>query len=96
METGGDSRVDAVVLVSAPPEVQRERVLTRGGMDKDKFDRILARQMPDAEKRRRAHFVIDTSKGLEFAEKQVDDILRALAGCPGSAYARRRLAAGGR
>lgn len=96
METGGDSRVDAVVLVSAPSSVQRERVLARSGMTAERFARILSRQMSDAEKRRRAHFVVDTSDGFEYAEKQVDDILRALAGCPGAAYARAKRARGRR
>ncbi len=89
LEFGGDARVDAVVLASAPADVQRDRVLKRGGMSGEKFDQILARQIPDAEKRSRSHFIVDTSRGFAFAEKQVDDILRALAGCPGSAYARR-------
>jgi dephospho-CoA kinase len=90
LEVGGDARVDAVVVASAPAEIQRQRVLERGGMSAEKFEKILARQIPDAEKRKRAHFVVDTSGGFDFAEKQVDDILRALAGCPGSAYAQRR------
>lgn len=91
-ETGGDARADAVVLATAPADVQRARVLARPGMTAEKFESILARQMPDAEKRRRAHFIVDTSQGFEAAEKQVDDILRALAGCPGAAYARRKRA----
>ncbi|MEJ8574963.1 dephospho-CoA kinase [Microbaculum marinum] len=89
-ETGGDRRADAVVLVSADPDIQRERVLARPGMSEDKFAAILARQMPDAEKRRRAHFIVDSGNGFPAAEKQVDDILRALAGCTGTAYARRQ------
>jgi dephospho-CoA kinase len=89
-ETGGDVRADAVVLVSAAPEIQRERVLARPGMTAEKFEAIVGRQMPDREKRRRAHFIVDTGHGFDHAEKQVDDILRALAGCPGAAYARQR------
>jgi dephospho-CoA kinase len=79
-ETGGDSRVDIVVVVSAPPEVQRARVLARAGMTPGRFEAILAKQMPDAEKRRRAHFVVDSSKGVADARRQVSDILQALAG----------------
>ena len=82
-ETGGDTRCDAVLVVTAAPEVQRARVLARPGMNEDKFAVILAKQMPDAEKRRRAHFVVDTSHGHASAERQVGDILRALASRPG-------------
>jgi dephospho-CoA kinase len=82
-ETGGDARVDAVVVVTAPPDVQRARVLARPGMTEERFAAILAKQTPDAEKRRRAHFVVDTSQGLLAARKQVGDILRALAGAQG-------------
>jgi dephospho-CoA kinase len=77
-ETGGHERVDAVVVVSAPPEQQRERVLARPGMTPDRLDAILAQQMADAEKRARAHFVIDTGCGLEPARAQVRDIIAAL------------------
>jgi dephospho-CoA kinase len=77
-ETGGEAGVDAVVVVSAPPEVQRARVLERPGMTAQKLDGILARQMPDAEKRRRAHFIVETGRGFAFAEAQVRDIVRAL------------------
>ena len=78
-ETGGEDRVDAVVVVSAPAAVQRARVLARPGMTAEKFAAILARQMPDAEKRRRAHFIVDTSRGFDSARAQVRGILRAAA-----------------
>ena len=81
-ETGGDRRVDAVVVVSAPPEVQRARVLERPGMTAEKFDAILAKQMPDAEKRRRADFIVDTSQGFDAARAQVRAILDAVATMP--------------
>ncbi|WP_419253474.1 dephospho-CoA kinase [Caulobacter sp. ErkDOM-YI] len=77
-ETGGDKRVHKVVVVSAPAEVQRQRVLARAGMDAAKLDAILARQLPDAEKRARADFVIDTGQGLEHAHQQVRQILATL------------------
>ncbi|MFC0219448.1 dephospho-CoA kinase [Pseudochelatococcus lubricantis] len=83
LETAQDGRCDAVLVVSAPPEVQRARVLSRPGMTEERFERIHVKQMPDAEKRRRAHFVVDSSLGLDAAERQVRDILRALAGRPG-------------
>ena len=79
---GGDRRVDAVVVVSAPPEVQRARVLERPGMTAEKLDAILAKQMPDAEKRRRADFVVDTSRGFDAAREQVRAILAAVATMP--------------
>lgn len=81
-ETGGDQRVDAVVVVSAPAAVQRARVLERPGMTLDKLESILAKQMPDAEKRRRADFVVDTSRGLETARAQVRAILDTVATMP--------------
>jgi dephospho-CoA kinase len=82
-ETGADRRVDAVVVVSAGPDAQRSRVLSRPGMTEAKLEAILAKQMPDAEKRRRAHFVVDSSGGLDSARAQVHGILRAVAGLPG-------------
>lgn len=78
LETGGDNRVDAVIVVTADALVQRERVLSRIGMTEDRFNSILAKQMPDAEKRQRAHFVIDTGLGFASAERQVDAIMRAV------------------
>lgn len=81
-ETGGDARVDAVVVVSAPPEVQRSRVLERPGMSIEKLEAILAKQMPDAEKRRRADFVVDTSQGYDAARAQVREILDTVAKMP--------------
>ncbi|WP_186420477.1 dephospho-CoA kinase [Bosea sp. CS1GBMeth4] len=83
LETGGESRCDAVVVVTAPAEVQRERVLARPGMTDEKLAAILARQMPDAQKRSRAHFLVDTSRGLVAAERQVRSILNAVAGRSG-------------
>jgi len=81
-EIGGDRRVDAVVVVSSPPEVQRARVLERPGMTLDKLEAILAKQMPDEEKRRRADFVVDTSQGFDAARAQVRAILAAVATMP--------------
>jgi dephospho-CoA kinase len=81
-ETGGEERVDAVVVVSAPADVQRSRALVRPGMTVDKLDAILAKQMPDGEKRRRADFVVDTSRGFEAARAEVRAILNAVATMP--------------
>ncbi|MFS8122904.1 dephospho-CoA kinase [Rhizobium sp. BR 250] len=77
-ETGAEGRVDKVVVVSCAPEIQRERVLSRPGMTEEKFEMILARQMPDAEKRRRADFIIDSGNGVEAARDQVREILQKL------------------
>ena len=77
-ETGGDKRADAIVVVTAPPDVQRERVLARGQMTEAQFEAILARQTPDSVKRSRADFVINTGFGFPYAEAQVDEILETL------------------
>ncbi len=80
-ETGGESRVDATVVVSAPAEMQRARVLERG-VTPERLEALLARQMPDAEKRRRADFVVDSAHGIEHARAQVRQILAAVARMP--------------
>lgn len=85
-ETGGDARVDVTIVVSAPPEVQRERVLARPGMTPSKLEAILARQMPDSEKRRRADFVVDTGVTMEESHAQVDAIVERLRNRGGRAY----------
>jgi dephospho-CoA kinase len=74
-ETGGEKRVDAVVVVTTSPEIQRQRILARDGMTGEKLDAILARQLPDAEKRKRADFVVDTSHGLDPVRARIRDIL---------------------
>ena len=79
-ETGGEARADAVVVVTAPEQVQRERVLSRPGMTPERFEGLLARQMPDAEKRRKADFAIDTSRGLDHAREGVRQIVETLKG----------------
>jgi dephospho-CoA kinase len=81
-ETGGETRCDAVVVVSAPPDVQRSRSFDRPGMTEQKFAAILAKQVPDTEKRARADFVVDTSKGFDAARAQVRDILAHVATMP--------------
>jgi dephospho-CoA kinase len=83
LETDGEARVDAVVVVSAGPDIQRQRVLARPDMTAEKLDAILARQMPDTEKRRRAHFIVDSSRDFDSARAQVHGILRAVAAMPG-------------
>ncbi len=81
-ETGGEKRVDAVVVVTTSPENQRERILARGTMTNEALDAILARQLPDAEKRRRADFVVDTSHGLDPVRARIRDILAQAAKMP--------------
>jgi dephospho-CoA kinase len=77
-ETGGETRVDVVVVVSAPYDIQKTRVLARPDMDEAKFAAIHAKQVPDAEKRRRADFVVESDKGLDHARAQVAAIVEAL------------------
>jgi dephospho-CoA kinase len=81
-ETAAEARCDAVVVVSAPGDIQRERVLERGGMTDERFEAIVARQIPDAVKRERADFIVDSSKGFEHARTQVREILEAVAKMP--------------
>ncbi|TXJ17786.1 MAG: dephospho-CoA kinase [Afipia sp.] len=81
-ETGGETRVDAVVVVTTGPEIQRERILARDNMTAEKLDAILSRQLPDEEKRKRADFVVDTSHGLEPVRARIDEILREVVKMP--------------
>ncbi|QDW35870.1 dephospho-CoA kinase [Bradyrhizobium sp. KBS0727] len=81
-ETGGEKRVDAVVVVTTSPESQRERILARGTMTNEALDAILARQLPDAEKRKRADFVVDTSHGLDPVRARIRDILAEVVKMP--------------
>jgi len=81
-ETGGEKRVDAVVVVSTDPSTQRERILARGTMTSEALDAILARQLPDAEKRKRADFVVDTSHGLDPVRAAIRDILAEVVKMP--------------
>jgi len=78
-ETGGEKRCDAVIVVSAPAEVQRQRAFERPDMTEAKFQAILAKQLPDADKRARADFVVDTSRGFDAAREQVREILGKVA-----------------
>ena len=86
LETGGERRVDVVVVVSAPADTQRERVMQRPGMTAEKLAQILARQMPDTEKRARADFVVETGGTFAESEAQVDTIVESLKGREGTAF----------
>ena len=79
-ETGGRDRVDKVAVVTAPPEIQRERVLSRPGMTEEKFQAILSKQVPDSRKREMADFVIDSGEGMEPARRAVAEIISTLTG----------------
>ena len=81
-ETGGEKRVDAVVVVTTSPDIQRQRILARDNMTAEKLDAILARQLPDAEKRKRADFIVDTSHGIEPVRARIRDILDEAAKMP--------------
>ncbi len=81
-ETGGDARVDAVAVVTTTPDIQRERILARPTMTHDKLAAVLARQMPDEEKRRRANFIVDTSHGLDPVRQRIGEILAEVATMP--------------
>lgn len=89
-ETGGEGRVDKVVVVSAPADLQRQRVLERPGMSVEKFEAILAKQVPDADKRAKADFVIDTAQGFDAAHAQVRTVLKELAGAKAHVWDRRK------
>lgn len=79
-ETGAEAEMDAVVVATAPYEIQRDRVLARPGMDAAAFERLLQRQMPDSEKRARADYIVDTSRGIDDAREQVLEIIDQIAG----------------
>jgi dephospho-CoA kinase len=89
-ETGADARVDVTVVVSAPPEVQRKRVLARPGMTADKLEHLLARQLPDAERRARADYVVDSSLPLADMHAEVDRLLESLRSREGTVMERLR------
>lgn len=89
-ETGGETRVDISVVVSAPADLQRERVLARPGMSAEKFESILAKQVPDAQKREKADFIVDSSRGLEPAMEDVKGIIEALKGSEGKIWEERK------
>lgn len=87
-ETGGDTRVDIVIVVSASPETQRDRVLQRPGMTDEKLQQLLSRQLPDKKKRARADFVVDTDRELCHSEAQIADIVTQVSGRKGDAFER--------
>ena len=89
-ETGGEGFVDGTVVVSAPADIQKARVLARPGMSEERFNDILAKQAPDAEKRQRADFIVDSSISVEDARRQVRDIMSQLQGRTGQAYEARK------
>jgi dephospho-CoA kinase len=88
LETRGEARVDVVVVVSAPADQQRARVMRRPDMTPEKLEQVLARQMPDAEKRARADFIVDTGGTVAETDAQVDNIVESLKGRTGTAFAK--------
>jgi dephospho-CoA kinase len=88
LETAGETRVDILVVASAPAHLQRQRVAARCGMTPEKLEQILARQMPDTQKRARADFVVDTGRTIAESRAQVDSIVESLLGRQGTAYAK--------
>ena len=88
LETGGEARVDVVIVVSAPPDAQRERVLARPGMTAERLAQLLSKQMSDAEKRARADFIVDTGGTFADTDAQVDTIIDSLKGRQGKAFAK--------
>jgi len=88
LETGGNARVDVVIVVSAPPEAQRQRVLARPGMSPERLEQILSKQKSDADKRARADFVVDTGGPFADTDSQVDKIIDSLKGRQGTAFAK--------
>lgn len=92
LENGGEAYVDTVVVVSAPYEMQRARVLARPGMSEERFDAILTKQMPDADKRKKAEFIVDSSISVEDAHRQIRAIMEAIQGRDGTALAARKAA----
>ena len=89
-ETGADKRVDVTVVLSAPHHVQRERVLARSGMTVERLEHLLARQLPDEEKRARADFVVDSGSGLADMHREIDTLIESLRGRPGRVMERLR------
>jgi dephospho-CoA kinase len=88
-ETGGEKRCDLVVTTIVADDIQRQRVMARDGMTLDKFEKIIAKQMPMSDKKKRSHFCVDTGPGMDAAKKQVKDIVRAIRPITGHAYKKR-------
>jgi len=85
-EVGADSQVDVTIVISAPPEVQRDRVLSRPDMSEEKLDALLANQMPDGEKRKRADYVVETNRPIEESHAEIDRLIESLRGREGRVF----------